>query len=381
MITGLVAITPAAGFVNGWGAIAIGLIASTIVYFALNYLSRMRPFRNVDDTLGVVYTHGFAGLAGGLMVGLFADPNVILYKATGGGAADLPGFLSVFNGGSWELLKDQAVTALWVIGFSAIGTFILLKLIGLVVPLRMDEKDMEEGDIAVHGHEVYPSDVPSLATPGLARPRKTSLSRRPSARRRGLRLAFCYGLGISSRRGISLVAAGDVAEQVEHRHRRRRHGGAAPGRGDDRPHRGARVQGADHDVVADAGERQLRDQRDADAGRDQALDGLVVVALERDPGLEAGRVAGAHDVAGAGAGRRGLHPRLAAQVLQPRPLLGSQLVPLGQRQVHRVLEQLDPPDARAELLADAVELEEQREVELAGPQPRARSPPAPPRRG
>ena len=67
MITGLVAITPAAGYVNGWGAIAIGVIASTIVYFALNYLSRLRPFRNVDDTLGVVYTHGFAGLAGGLL--------------------------------------------------------------------------------------------------------------------------------------------------------------------------------------------------------------------------------------------------------------------------------------------------------------------------
>jgi Amt family ammonium transporter len=165
IITGLVAITPGAGFVNGWGALAIGLFGSIIVYFALNYLSRVRPFRNVDDTLGVVYTHGFAGLAGGLMVGLFADPNIILYKATGGGATDLPGFLSVFNGGSWELLKDQAVTALWVIGFCAIGTFILLKLIGLVIPLRMKEEDMEEGDVAVHGHEVYPSDVPSLAYP------------------------------------------------------------------------------------------------------------------------------------------------------------------------------------------------------------------------
>ena len=65
IITGLVAITPAAGYVNGWGAIAIGVIGSTLVYFALNYLSRLRPFRNVDDTLGVVYTHGFAGLAGG----------------------------------------------------------------------------------------------------------------------------------------------------------------------------------------------------------------------------------------------------------------------------------------------------------------------------
>ena len=75
MITGLVAITPAAGYVNGWGAIALGMIASTIVYFSLNYLSRVRPFRNVDDTLGVIYTHGIAGLAGGLLVGVFADPH------------------------------------------------------------------------------------------------------------------------------------------------------------------------------------------------------------------------------------------------------------------------------------------------------------------
>jgi Amt family ammonium transporter len=141
------------------------LIGGVIVYFALNYLSRMRPFRNVDDTLGVIYTHGFAGLAGGLLVGFFADPNIILYAATGGGATDLPGFAGIFNGGNAELLKDQAETALWVIGFSGIGTFILLKLVGLFVPLRMTEEDMEEGDIAVHGHEVYPSDVPSLAFP------------------------------------------------------------------------------------------------------------------------------------------------------------------------------------------------------------------------
>ena len=58
------------------------------------------------------------------------------------------------------------LAALWVILFSAIGTFILLKLVGLVVPLRMSEEDMEMGDLAVHGHEVYPSDVPSLGFPG-----------------------------------------------------------------------------------------------------------------------------------------------------------------------------------------------------------------------
>jgi Amt family ammonium transporter len=154
MIVGLVAITPGAGFVNGWGAIIIGVIASTIVYFALNYLSRTAPFRNVDDTLGVVYTHGFAGLAGGLLVGIFAN-NAMAETTLAG----------TISGGGLHLLGWQALTALWVIVFSAIGTFILLKLVGLFVPLRMTEAEMEEGDIAVHGHEVYPSDVPSLGYP------------------------------------------------------------------------------------------------------------------------------------------------------------------------------------------------------------------------
>ena len=81
IITGLVAITPAAGFVNGWGAIAIGVIACCVVYYAMNYLSSKRPFRNVDDTLGVIYTHGFAGLVGGLLTGVFADPHASAYDA------------------------------------------------------------------------------------------------------------------------------------------------------------------------------------------------------------------------------------------------------------------------------------------------------------
>ncbi len=59
-----------------------------------------------------------------------------------------------------------------MIVFSAAGTFVLLKLVGLFVPLRMTEKNMEIGDVAEHGHEVYPSDVPSLGYtgghPGLA---------------------------------------------------------------------------------------------------------------------------------------------------------------------------------------------------------------------
>jgi ammonium transporter, Amt family len=159
MIVGLVAITPAAGFVNGYGAIAIGAIGASVVYLAYNYLSRVWPFRVVDDTLGVIYTHGIAGLVGGLLVGVLADSNMIVYLGLG----NTPSFSA---GGSLHLLKIQAEAALWVILFSSAATFILLKVVGLVIPLRMSEKDMETGDLAVHGHEVYPSDVPSLGYTG-----------------------------------------------------------------------------------------------------------------------------------------------------------------------------------------------------------------------
>jgi Amt family ammonium transporter len=162
MIVGLVAITPAAGFVNGWGAIAIGIIASTIVYFALNYMSRLRPFRNVDDTLGVVYTHGVAGLAGGLLVGIFADPNMIIYPGQGK-TASIAATGAIH--GNWNLLKWQFLAALFVIVWSATGTFVLLKLVGLFIPLRMSDENLEIGDTAEHGHEVYPADVPSLGYP------------------------------------------------------------------------------------------------------------------------------------------------------------------------------------------------------------------------
>src|ERR1700716_29529 len=164
MITGLVAITPAAGFVTGWGAIWIGMIASTIVWMAIRFVSRAPVFRKVDDTLGVVYTHGFAGLTGGLLVGLLANPKMVLYHGLGG-AADLPGKESVFHGGSWTLLRWQAETAGFVIIFSGIMTFILLKLIGIFVPLRLSDEELEIGDHAIHGNEVYPSDVPTLGGP------------------------------------------------------------------------------------------------------------------------------------------------------------------------------------------------------------------------
>jgi Amt family ammonium transporter len=135
---------------------AIGAIASTLVYLAYNYLALLRPFRKVDDTLGVVYTHGFAGLFGGLLTGIFADPKMMIYPGV-----SVKGLIH----GNVGLLKWQALAAVFVILWSGAITFVLLKAVGLFVPLRMSEEDMEVGDLAVHGHEVYPSDIPSLAFP------------------------------------------------------------------------------------------------------------------------------------------------------------------------------------------------------------------------
>src|SRR5271170_4097116 len=69
MIAGLVAITPAAGFVNGWGAIIIGIVAGIIPWLSMNKFQKTSFMMKVDDTLGVFSTHGVAGLCGGLLVG------------------------------------------------------------------------------------------------------------------------------------------------------------------------------------------------------------------------------------------------------------------------------------------------------------------------
>ena len=107
MIVGLVAITPGSRFRQRLGRDHHRRDRRTLVYFALNYLSRAAPFRNVDDTLGVVYTHGFAGLAGGLLVGIFAN-NAMAETTLAG----------TISGGGLHLLGWQALTALWVIVFS-----------------------------------------------------------------------------------------------------------------------------------------------------------------------------------------------------------------------------------------------------------------------
>jgi Amt family ammonium transporter len=154
MIVGLVSITPAAGYVNGAGALLIGLIASTIVWMSWNLLGKLRFIKRVDDAMGVVHTHGVAGLCGGLLVGFFADPHMIVYLGTD----TSPGFSAagVFYHHPIQLAY-QAGAAGTVIVWDGLVTFILLKLIGLVVKLRAPDAVLEVGDLAIHDEALYPS--------------------------------------------------------------------------------------------------------------------------------------------------------------------------------------------------------------------------------
>jgi Amt family ammonium transporter len=155
MICGLVGITPAAGYVTGVGAIIIGVVTSAIVWFAWNYLSKVRPFSKVDDALGVVYTHGIAGLLGGLLVGLLADPSMIVYL--GVGKSPNVTTAGLFHGHPHQLLV-QAGAALTIIVWDALVTFLILKGIGLFMKLRIPDAELEVGDVAVHGEEAYPTE-------------------------------------------------------------------------------------------------------------------------------------------------------------------------------------------------------------------------------
>ncbi|MDD3761077.1 MAG: ammonium transporter [Acidithiobacillus sp.] len=147
MITGLVAITPAAGVVDGWGAIAIGIASGIIPWISMNIVGKTALFRKVDDTLGVFHTHAVAGVLGGIMTGLLATKEgcAAFGLSNPGGAID----------GNWHQVWLQIIGAAFIIGLNIVVTFILLKLISLVTPLRMSEEELLIGDDAVHGEEAY----------------------------------------------------------------------------------------------------------------------------------------------------------------------------------------------------------------------------------
>ncbi len=167
MITGLVAITPAAGYVDGFGAIVIGLAAGTISWFSLNKVGQLAIFKRVDDTFGVLHTHAVAGVVGGLMVGIVANPKMIEYLGADKKTAPISvgGLLYTHSG---TQLLNQAIAAAVIIGYDAIMTFVVLKLVSLIVPLRASDAEVEDGDLAIHGIDPVPSYAPPLARNGVA---------------------------------------------------------------------------------------------------------------------------------------------------------------------------------------------------------------------
>jgi len=140
-VAGLVAITPASGFVGPVGALAIGLAAGVLCFFAVAYLKKALGY---DDSLDAFGVHAVGGIIGALLTGVFCA------KAFGGA-----GFSDHATGIGGQL-TIQAEAVLATIVYDAIATFIILKVIDVVIGLRVTADQEREGlDITQHGEQVY----------------------------------------------------------------------------------------------------------------------------------------------------------------------------------------------------------------------------------
>ena len=139
IVVGLVAITPAAGFVSPMSGMVIGALAAFPSYFALLWRARTR----LDDSLDVVAAHGLGGTVGALLTGVFA-------QKTWNGTAD--GLLF----GNAAPLGVQALATVATLAYSGVATFVVLKVVGLFVRLRADQREEGLGlDVSQHGEEAY----------------------------------------------------------------------------------------------------------------------------------------------------------------------------------------------------------------------------------
>ena len=140
-VAGLVAITPASGFVNVLAAVLIGAGAGVVCYGAIQLKNRLMK---VDDALDVWACHGIGGTWGAIATGLFATVAI-----NAGGANGL------FYGNPKQLrVQLVAVAASWI--FSAGGTFVILKIVDLLVGLRVEEHEEVLGlDASQHGETAY----------------------------------------------------------------------------------------------------------------------------------------------------------------------------------------------------------------------------------
>ncbi|NDF05944.1 MAG: ammonium transporter [Betaproteobacteria bacterium] len=147
-VAGLVAITPACGFVGPMGAIVIGLVAGILCLWGVNGLKRML---GADDTLDVFGVHGVGGIVGALLTGVFASPSL-------GGTGVYDYVANAVNpdyaigGQVWIQLQAVVTTIVW----SGVVSVIAYKLVDLVVGLRVSEEEEREGlDISSHGETAY----------------------------------------------------------------------------------------------------------------------------------------------------------------------------------------------------------------------------------
>jgi Amt family ammonium transporter len=139
IVVGLVAITPAAGYIGPMSAILLGMIAAFPSYYGLLWRAKTR----LDDSLDVVAAHGLGGTVGALLTGVFAS------KAFNGTNDGL-----LFGNPGQLAIQAAAVVAAMV--YSGVGTFVLLKIVGLVFPLRAGADDESVGlDMCLHGEEAY----------------------------------------------------------------------------------------------------------------------------------------------------------------------------------------------------------------------------------
>jgi ammonium transporter, Amt family len=139
IVVGLVAVTPAAGFISPMSAIALGAIAAVPSYLGLI----IRAKTSLDDSLDVVAAHGVGGTVGALLTGVFAEKSI--NGVFDGAIAGNPGQIGI-----------QAAAVLTAIVYSGVMSFILLKLISLFIPLRATAADEATGlDVTMHGEEAY----------------------------------------------------------------------------------------------------------------------------------------------------------------------------------------------------------------------------------
>ena len=135
-VVGLVAITPAAGFVEPWAAIIIGGVAATISYYAI----RLRQRTRLDESLDVFACHGLGGTTGAILTGLFATKAVNPKGANG-----------LFYGNPKQLAIQIAAVAIVAV-FTFVLTFVIAKVLDRLMGLRVDENSEEVGlDISEHG--------------------------------------------------------------------------------------------------------------------------------------------------------------------------------------------------------------------------------------